>query len=128
MIEDFISEKDSNCEEMAELNGLFIRQAARIETLKAGLRQVSSYTETLERFIEDKEERIKIMVEELKVVVRGLYKLRLDARIKASVESGRDINSRDPVYIARNRTKSEVYSEIIKLLDDFIDKHNGGER
>ena len=67
------------------------------------------------------------MIEELKGIVRELYKLRLDARIKASVESGRDINSRDPVYIVRNRTKEEVYGDVIKLLGDFIDKHEGVE-
>lgn len=127
MIEDFTSLKDSNSEEMTELNGLIIRQAARIETLKACLRQVSSYTEILERCIEDKEEGIKIMVEELRVIVKELYKLRLDAGIKASSESGKDVNSRDPVYIVRNRTKAEVYSDVIKLLNDLIDKHEGVE-
>ena len=104
MIEDFISKKEQNSEEMAELNGLIIRRAARIETLKAALRQVSSYTEILERCIEDKEGGIKIMVEELMVIVNELYESKCEAM---------------------SIGETHAYSHAIRLLNDLIDKHEG---
>lgn len=125
MIEHCTSEEERHIKETGELNGLIIRQVARIEMLKAGLRQLSSYAEILEGCTEDEEREIKIMIEELRAITQVLHKEKYDARVKQLFESSKNINCRDPVYIVRNRTKEEIYSEVIKLLNDLIDKYEG---